>query len=50
MKMDVGSSIIAKSINDFSTIMKEIEKLNGDYQKDDFTHATKSIINHNNVC
>ncbi len=32
--MDVGSTIIAKSIRDFSTIMKEIEKLNGDDQED----------------
>lgn len=50
MKMDVGSTIIVKSIKDFSTIMKKIEKLNGDDQEDDFTHVTKSIINHNNVC
>ncbi len=48
--MDVESTIIAKSIKDFSTIMKKIEKLNKDDQEDDFTYVTKSIIYHNNIC
>jgi hypothetical protein len=47
--MDVESTIIAKFIKDFSTIMKKIEKFNRD-QEDDFTHVTKSVIDHNNIC